>query len=193
MLELIVVPQHERAAWIELRFDGDVIGEDGSSEADGLRDDAVEIDGAADMRAILAERQQLAGQVGGLFADVFDAGQMLNERMVRRHLRFRQPGQAHDDRQQIVEIMDRAARQPADQFQMPGLLQFQFQAALRRDVDHQARGADHFAVIDVRMHERQHRLHRSVLDAKTQLHAATIRRDRPPRQRRDTPAYRPRR
>src|SRR4051812_34609532 len=93
-----------------------------------MRDDGVQIDnprhGLYLLASLLAESQHLSRELGRLLARLHNPHQVLLHGMVRRQAAARQASEAKHDRQQIVEVMNGAAGQLADQLEPLGVLPF---------------------------------------------------------------------
>jgi hypothetical protein len=81
-----------------------------------------------------AEGEELAREMGCLLPGFDQAFQVRLSRMVRRQAQPHDIGDANHHRQEIVEVVDRAARQASDQFQALGILQLVLQPPRGGDV-----------------------------------------------------------
>ena len=88
---------------------------------------AVEIQHARFEDLLAAEGQQLPGQSRGALSGLVDLHEAGPQRIARAQLAEQQLAVAVDHRQQVVEVVRHAARQPPDRFHLLRLLELGFQ------------------------------------------------------------------
>src|SRR5581483_1336530 len=108
---------------------------DAAEDFQGVADDFVEVHGLNVQTVVLAKGEKLAGKVGRLFADGDDFFQLGEKRVVRAECFLAEVCQPDHDGDEVVEVVDRATGEPADQFEALRFLQLVFEAALQGHVD----------------------------------------------------------
>ena len=118
----------------EVQFDLDIPGQQSLEQLRRASHDVIQIVGFEGNRLFAAEFQETPGEVGGLLRRGHYLVYMRPQRIIAADLRLDQVGAAHDDHEDIVEVMGHSPGEGADGLQFPGLGELVHEPLLFGDV-----------------------------------------------------------
>ena len=123
LLDLRRVDADAPEGGVEPRHDLDVLAEERPQHARGVRDEGVEVDDLRLQHLLAAEGEELAHEARGPLGGAHDVLHLAQARVVRVEAPAQQLAVAHDHREQVVEVVGDAAREPADRLHLLRLAQ----------------------------------------------------------------------